>query len=365
MMHNLKNNNFRLDFLWSSHKEYISLKPLYNLAYNQKWDVRFKKVHKSFLRNFFTLGKLSKNIIISHDSPLKRVKKMGWSGKYIYIEHGLSPMKYYTYKYSFFHEADLLFYPGKAFERKMKAINLDFKNGLIGGYPKMDELFNMKINRLELCKKYNLNDKKPIILFAPSWGGKYSNNAGINNIKYFKDIENVIAIPHPADYLRGKKYNCVIPSKGENINQFIHLADIIISDVSSVLVEGSLLDKTIIQLLLDEYPGCFPHKDKRTEKAWISSQIINEECNMIKDSNHPFKIPYTHEDWILGHICKPENVHETIKRALNEKKKYAANRLYWGEECCYRFDGKICSNILAMINNFLENNEIKQLEMIA
>ena len=28
-----------------------------------------------------------------------------WQGKYIYIEHGLGAMKYYTYKYSFFHNA--------------------------------------------------------------------------------------------------------------------------------------------------------------------------------------------------------------------------------------------------------------------
>ena len=33
-------------------------------------------------------------------------------------------------KYSFFHEADLLFYPGEAFERKMKTLNPKFKNGL-------------------------------------------------------------------------------------------------------------------------------------------------------------------------------------------------------------------------------------------
>ena len=57
---------------------------------------------------------------------------MGWKGKYIYIEHGLSPMKYYTYKYSFFHKADLLFYPGEIFKRKMEAINPQFKNGLLG-----------------------------------------------------------------------------------------------------------------------------------------------------------------------------------------------------------------------------------------
>ena len=38
----------------------------------------------------------------------------------------------------------------------------------------------------------------------------------------------------------------VIPEKEESINQFIHLADIIISEVSSVLAEACLLDKPVI-----------------------------------------------------------------------------------------------------------------------
>ena len=218
----------------------------------------------------------------------------------------------------------------------------------------------MKVNRIDLCRKYNLNNEKPIILFAPSWGGKYSGDSGINNIKYLKDIDNLIAAPHPADYKQAKKYDCIIPLKGENINKLIHLADIIISDVSSVLIEGCLLDKSVIQLLLKEYPGCFPHKDKRKEKPWITDKTIQRECKLIENSKHPFKIPYIHEDWIFGHICKPEKIHETIELALSEKELYKNKRLYWAKECCYRFDGKICFNILKMIENFLNTNKAKQ-----
>ena len=42
--------------------------------------------------------------------------------------------------------------------------------------------------------------------------------------------------------------------KDDNINEFIHLADIVISEVSSVLAEACLLDKPVIQLILNKFP---------------------------------------------------------------------------------------------------------------
>ena len=127
-----------IDFIWANQKEYFSLKPLYEQSKKFKLKTRILKIHKSRIRNYIKFSNLSKIVIISHDEPLKRIKKMGWKGKYIYIEHGLGAMKYYTYKYSFFHNANLLFYPGPVFKRKMEALNPKFKNGLLGGYPRMD-----------------------------------------------------------------------------------------------------------------------------------------------------------------------------------------------------------------------------------
>ena len=351
----------KLEFLWSSKKEYFSLKPLYIEAKKQGIDTRFKKIYKNIIKNYFINNNISEYVVISHDTPLKRIKKIGWNGKYIYVEHGLSPMKYYTYKYSFFHQSSLLFYPGEVFKRKMDYINPTFKNGLIGGYPRMDLLYNTIINKNDLCKKYNLDINNSIILFAPSWGGKYSKNAGINNIKYFQNIPNLIAIPHPADYRIAKKYNCIIPDKDESIDQFIHLSDIIISDVSSVLVEACLLDKPVIQLLLSHYPGCFPEKDKRKEKSWINKEKIIEESNKVINFKHPFYLPYINEEWALGHICEPKNILETINIVKVEQKLYKKNRRYWAKQCCYRFDGKISKKMLQMITTYIETNQIVQI----
>ena len=360
----MNNRKFhKIDFIWSSQKEYFSLKPLYEESQKYNLETRLLKIHKSKIRNYFKISNLSENVVISHDSPLKRIKKLGWKGKYVYVEHGLGAMKYYTYKYSFFHNADLLFYPGDVFRRKMQALNPQFKNGLMGGYPRMDELYRQKISREKMCKKFGLNRNKPIKLFAPSWGGKYSEESGINNIKHFNNIENLLVVPHPADYGKAKKTGAIIPDKNENINQFIGLADIVISDVSSVVAEACLLDKPVVQLILNSFPGCFPEKDKRKEKSWIKNKYLEKE-NAINRSLRPFKIPYIDEDWILGHTCRPENIKETIHIALKEKDKYREIRQYWATQSCYGFDGKICERIIKMIIHFLEKGELRQIEYL-
>ena len=192
---------------------------------------------------------------------------------------------------------------------------------------------------------------------------KYSKNCGINNIKYFQNINNLITIPHPADYKIAKKLNVIIPGIEENINQFIHLADIIISEVSSVLAEACLLDKTVIQLIINSFPGCFTEKDKRKEKDWIIKEFIERELAVDRDKR-PFKIPYIDEDWILGHTCKPENIKKTIELVLKEPNKYKENRMYWAEQSCWKFDGNISKRILSMIKHYLRTNTPLQLEDI-
>ena len=64
-----------LDFLWSSKKEYFSLKPLYIEAKKQGIDTRFKKIYKNIIKNYFINNNISEYVVILHDTPLKRIKK--------------------------------------------------------------------------------------------------------------------------------------------------------------------------------------------------------------------------------------------------------------------------------------------------
>ena len=91
-----------------------------------------------------------------------------------------------------------------------KILIKNFNKGLLGGFTLIDDLVKLKINKNNLLKKYNLDSNKPINLFAPTWGTKKRSSWGINNLKYLNEIENLITIPHPSDYLIGK-FNKSLP----------------------------------------------------------------------------------------------------------------------------------------------------------
>ena len=348
-----------LDLVYSTTKGYASLLPLFKYMKNQDWQVRLTKVHRNCLRNRKLLKTISAHIVIAYDKPLVRLEKCGWQGEFIYIEHGLSPMKYYTYKYDFFQRAALLFYPGEIFKRKMEAINPDFKRGLLGGYPKVDELINLQIDRSELCSRYGLNPDKPVILFAPSWGGKQNLNAGIHNAKHLSSLENLLIVPHSADYPLAKKYGAVKPGDG-NINQFLHLADVVVSDISSVLAEASILDKPVVQLILPAYPGCFPEVESRPSGTWVSADILARE-QLTDRSARPFKIPYVNEDWILGHTARSTELRDAIRAALEQPQDFAEQRKYWAEQSCWKADGQSSKRISHMIEQYLHDGSVIQL----
>ena len=152
----------------------------------------------------------------------------------------------------------------------------------------------------------------------------------------------------------------MIPNEDENINQIICLSDLVISDVSSVLAEACLLDKPVIQIILDVNAGCFPQKDKSKNESWISEEVIKTET-LIDRESRPFKIPYIDEDWVLGHMCKPNKINETIQLVLKEPKKYQQNRKYWAKQSCWKFDGNISSRMIKMIEQYLRSGKRIQL----
>ena len=356
-----RETKIQIDFVWSTQKGMSSLFPLYEMAVSRDWNSKFYKVKKQWFLNRHLVKSLSNTIIIAYDQPLYRLWKSGWSGKYIYIEHGLGAIKYYTYKYNFFHKAELLFYPGPVFQRKMDAINPAFKNGLLGGYPKMDDLINKKINRENMLSELDLDPDKPVVLFAPSWGGKYSKQSGIWNADYLKNIPNLIIVPHSQDYHYAKQVNAVIPPKKDGINPYLHLADIVVSDVSSVLAEAAILDKPVVQLKLPFYPGCFPEKDRRKKDVWLSEDFIKQQEIITDLKKRPFKIAYLDEDWIMGEISEPEKINEMVALALADLDKYKKERKYWGEQSCYKCDGKTSLRIAMMIEHFQTSGNRKQI----
>ena len=352
----------RLDFAWVAHKDYACLKPLYDHFVALGWQCNMVKINRHKLRNTFKINKLAPHIVVAYDIPIRRLLRHQWDGKFIYIDHGVGPIKYYAYRYKYFHSAALLFYQGDVFRRKMEAVNPGFKNGLLGGFVKMDELVRLKVDRIALCKKYGLNADEPIILFAPTWGGKKSNHWGIRNVVYLQDVPNLIIAPHSSDYQYAKKFNAVLPDEKSNINILIKLADVIVSDISSIVGEAAAIQKPTIQIEMPSYPGSFPEPDGRPQiDNWLSDEIIEHEMKVTDRSERPFKIPYLDEDWIVDRTSKPEYLSQVIEEAFREPDKNEEQRRYWGEQCCWKADGQTCKRTADMIIEYLNTGNRIQL----
>ena len=74
-----------------------------------------------------------------------------------------------------------------------------------------------------------------------------------------------------------------------------------------------------------------------------------------------FKIAYLDEDSIMGEITQPENIKQTIETVLANPGKLRKERQYWGEQSCYKCDGKSSLRIVKLIEHFQQKGERKQI----
>tara|TARA_Y100001970_G_C14205071_1_gene843498 strand:+ start:1185 stop:2261 length:1077 start_codon:yes stop_codon:yes gene_type:complete len=352
-----------IDFIWSSKKDYNAIMPLYNyFSKHSRLKYRIIKIHKNKYLNKIKNLKISHYTIISHSHAYYRLKNYGWDGEFFYVDHGISPIKYYSYIYSFFYHASILFYPGYIFKEKMDAIhNEKYKKGLLGGYPLIDDLLKTKIDKHLLINKYNLNPNKPIILYAPTWGSKKNKSWGLHNQKYLSKIENLITIPHTADYTASKLFkNITIPKNRQELNDILHLSDIVISDISSIILEATIIKKNTIQLILNDYPGTFPNIDINDKYIHLDKSIIINEINNADLSKRPFKISFLDKDMIVDFKSTPKNIQKTIDDIIKNPNKNHQSREYWSKLCCWKYDGKTNERIYKMILNYVNNKTRKQ-----
>ena len=349
-----------LDFIFTSEKEHAALLPLFNYFELLGPGVRMVKIHKrNFSRGY--IRRLAPHVVASYDGAIDRIRQAGWAGKTIYVDHGLSPVKYYAYRYSTLHDVDLLFYPGPIFKEIMTTLDPGFQNGLLGGLPKVDGLINDQIDRAAYCAELQLDPAQPVVLFAPTWGGKYSTDWGIANARYLAGYPNLVMAPHPADYRLAKKYGAVLPRESGNINNLIKLADIVVSDVSSVVGEAALLDKPIIQLILPNYPGCFPNPEKRQSGIWLSQAQLDHFTAAADPLKRPFKLAYLDRDWVLGQTAKPEHLQQTIGEVIAAPQRFKRQRDDWNKLNYWQPDGHTNQRLARMIMEFIETGQLKQL----
>lgn len=148
------------------------------------------------------------------------------------------------------------------------------------GFCKMDPILNGELSKDDLLLQYGLNQKRPTILYAPTFYPSSIERFPKDWPADFKDY-NVIIKPHyfsiskklyskqRALLSRWAKFDNVYLAKTEDYSllPFLEVADVLVSDASSALFEFALLNKPVVWCdflkLRWNYRGIFSYKFKR------------------------------------------------------------------------------------------------------
>ncbi len=211
-------------------------------------------------------------------------------GKLVHVGHGvLSKGQYYTDTAIARREeeADLICVPGKHHQAIMRRILS--KPVVATGMCKLDDLFAGKISREKVLQRYNLPDKR-YVLFAPTFNDELSSIPCVGDKigEVLPDDDTLLVIKlHPSSKPEYKKMYSQLPGKNSriiyadelDITPFLALCSVMISDVSSAMMEFAALDKPLILFnnpKWKEYPNYNP-QDIEFQWRDIGLQVSNLE----------------------------------------------------------------------------------------
>lgn len=170
------------------------------------------------------------------------------------------------------------------------------------GYPRIDVTLNLpEETKNHIFTKLNLNPTKQSIFYAPTWRGitkaknKFDSSKLIDDLTKLSNLDvNVIFRGHPITnrLLKGVKFpeNIILPSPDIQTNELLNIADILITDYSSVFFDFIPTEKPIIHYLYDveEYTKerglNLPEEDLPGFIAKNSKELIEYVNNGLKNN---------------------------------------------------------------------------------
>jgi hypothetical protein len=185
-----------------------------------------------------------------HEFPIDNVLKIG-------MAHGVYQFKRFikAKKYNFFQRFFMT-----SQEHLLMGEKIGIQCGVAIGCPKLDQAFNGEIddNYLEALKaSLNLDPAKPTVMFSATWdkSGMSAIRLWHERIEELSDTYNVMVTLHPfmskryTDSLRNKKSIFYIDSY--NTVPYLMLADVLVSDTSSIIGEYCAFNKPIVSFKVE------------------------------------------------------------------------------------------------------------------
>jgi len=213
------------------------------------------------------------------------------------------------------------------------------------GFSKLDFAFHFQERDIYI-KKYNLNNQKQTILYAPTFFPSSIEKMSDSFPDDFKEY-NIIIKPHYLSLHRSrykgqrKKFqkwasysNCSVCDESEySLVPFLNLADIMISDESSAIFEFTALDKPVIL-------------NRFLKLRW--SYYLNPK-KLIKRLDPDIEIYRT-----IGDNAKNyKEMVEMVKENLQNKNKYKEQRISFTKDICGQVDGQVSQRIVNLLQKEL------------
>lgn len=277
----LKNKKDKIKPIWISERKDI-VKELKQKGLNVYYKISLKGAYYALRAEYFIFDGSSseinfwlsggaKKIMLWHDIPLKKIGGDAKTGKYAYFHH-LKGLKRFIYRLLVpwvFEKKDLIITTSSFFQELfMRLHSLDNQKVVITGFPRNDIFFkqfeypdlDLNISIVRKIKEFK-NEKKDgkVIFYLPTFrdtGNDPLTEAGFNFDKLreflIKNNSIFIAKPHIWTNTNKKffqKFNSkeiiILPNEVD-VYPALSLADILITDYSSVYSDFLLLDKPII-----------------------------------------------------------------------------------------------------------------------
>lgn len=213
------------------------------------------------------------------------------------------------------------------------------------GFPKLDNLVNGQFNKEVIAKKLGISQDKPTILIASHWTEcSILAQLGINLIQTIADKYpqyNVIQTAHDkiwtnpeykegalnSDVLKESLLNLEKSSDNiyfvptSNIHELLAIADVFITDISSVIVEFSVMDKPILFFDLPQQSFANEHTYSLYKNASTPFVSTNDAISAINEALINDKTKQPERSMLKKHfLC---NVGTAAKAALQQIDKMA------------------------------------------
>lgn len=249
-----------------------------------------------------------KLIIISqfnhlHNDVISELKEYGLNFKVVYVDHGVSFLKSFVEYHHAIKFIDRYLLSNEVLRHMYCGLNgyENINKYKAVGYTKSDALLSMtQDTRSIFCEKYKLDPNNIISLYAPSWVEKDTFDKSLEDeiFRQLRLIGNFLSIQH----FDGLTVPESIRSDGTNIIEAIKHADIVISDLSSVMFEASVIGKPIIQILRhmqsnnasrDLEPPVVPYYNKTLSYGYLTTaERLAETIHLIAEHLDDYKMEF-------------------------------------------------------------------------